>query len=30
VSKEGYETQTMMLDIQASQMINVELKAAAN
>ncbi len=30
VSKEGYETQIMMLDIQGSQTIEVELKPAAN
>jgi hypothetical protein len=30
VSKEGYETQTMMLDLQASQTVEVELKAAIN
>ncbi len=30
VSKDGYETQTMVLDIQASQTIAVELKPAVN
>ena len=30
VSKDGYETQTMMLDIPTHEAINVELKPAAN
>lgn len=30
VSKEGYETQTMMLEVQASQAVDVELKAVIN
>jgi hypothetical protein len=30
VSKEGYETQTMTIDVQSSQTIDVELKTAAN
>lgn len=30
VTKEGYETQTMTIDIQASQTISVELKTAEN
>jgi len=30
VSKEGYETQTMMLDLQASQTVEVELKVVTN
>lgn len=30
VTKDGYETQTMTLDIQASQTISVELKVAEN
>jgi len=30
VSKEGYETQIMTIEVQASQRIEVELKAAAN
>lgn len=30
VSKEGYETQTRMLDLQASQTVEVELKIVTN
>jgi Carboxypeptidase regulatory-like domain len=30
VSKEGYETQSVMLDVQASQSVEVELKAVIN
>jgi hypothetical protein len=29
-SKEGYETQTMMLDLQASQAVEVELRVVTN
>jgi uncharacterized lipoprotein YajG len=30
VSKDGYETQTVMLEVQASQSVEVELKAVIN
>jgi len=30
VSKDGYETQTVMLDVQASQSVELELKAVTN
>lgn len=30
VTKDGYETRTMMLDVQATQSVDVELKAVSN